>query len=116
MLIYIFIFLLSFVLYSVYIEIAPDLGRIWIRPDVNCNARMSIPALLRYTFKTPFEAYFLWTPAFWTANGIIGCFFLFLCFLGWIKFLEYIQSLAQRHVNKQSGICHYPCCPLSYFL
>ena len=75
--------LLAFILFAVYLEMAPGLGGIWIRPNSDGRLVPSISGFCKYLL-TPFQTKVLWYPKILDANWIV---FVGVCLL--VSFLGY---------------------------
>ena len=60
---------LAFVIFAIYIEITPGLGKIWLRPNSELKIFPSLSLLLKYCY-TPFHNKLLWQNEFLDINSV----------------------------------------------
>ena len=63
-------FIISIVIFSIYIEITPGLSNIWYRVNSKGNKVICINYLISYILE-PFHNKILWTYKLWDINSII---------------------------------------------
>jgi hypothetical protein len=100
--------LLAFILFAVYLEMAPGLGGIWIRPNSDGHLVPSLSGFWKYLL-TPFQTRILWYPKILDANWIVFvgmCLFVSFCgyqFLYYYSFTDQLYPESNQSVN-HSGI------------
>lgn len=65
-------------LFALYLEVAPGLGNIWIRPGIDGLRRPHIAALFRYILE-PLRTPILWHYRLWDANALVVIPLLSIC-------------------------------------
>lgn len=66
----IFVFCLTILLFSIYVEISPSIGNIWYRYDSNNEKRICINGLLNLMMY-PFQNIYMWKIELWSINIIV---------------------------------------------
>jgi hypothetical protein len=74
-------FIIIFIAYSLYVQMSPTMGNIWLRPDLNGTQVFCPLGLIDLIFSplNPNKLYF-WEPHFWPINFfvyLIGYFFIY---------------------------------------
>jgi hypothetical protein len=59
--------LIVFLLWLLYLELSPQLGKIWIRPNEKGGWRLSLGGVIQLMGK-PFTQIEYWYPRFWDLN------------------------------------------------
>ena len=59
--------LVSSIIWLTYLELSPNLGNMWIRPDCNNKSKICISSIINLLGE-PFRNIFLWKPSFWDMN------------------------------------------------
>ena len=66
----IYSFIVSFILFGLYVELNPQMTNIWWRIDTNGNKQLVISNLFRLIF-APLDYLFYWNPIAWDINFFI---------------------------------------------
>jgi hypothetical protein len=75
-------FIIIFIAYSLYVQLSPTMGNIWLRPDIN-GTQVFCPLGLIELIISPLypDRFYFWTIHFWPINFfiyLIGYFFIYL--------------------------------------
>jgi hypothetical protein len=75
-------FIIIFIAYSLYVQLSPTMGNIWLRPDIN-GTQVFCPLGLIDLIISPLypDRYYFWEPHFLPINFfvyLIGYFFIYL--------------------------------------
>ena len=81
-------FIISFILFGLYVELNPQMTNIWWRIDSNGNKRLVISNLFRLIF-APLEYLFYWNPNAWDLNFFIWWIIIYIIFVLYDKYIKY---------------------------
>jgi hypothetical protein len=82
--VYIIVFVITTILFAIYVEISPSMGNIWYRYDSNNVKRISLSGLLNLMV-FPFYNIHMWKIDLWSINIIIWLLFAFIVEILFIK-------------------------------
>jgi hypothetical protein len=80
-------FIISFILFGLYVELNPQMTNIWWRIDSNGSKRLVISNLFRLIF-APLEYLFYWNPNAWDLNFFIWWIIIYIIFVLYDRYIK----------------------------